>query len=91
MKEAKELLPTTIQVGDRIKLYEKTARAYQQAYGLSQDATWVVTGEDFPMGRRRLHVEGPPTCIWVGDARLVYSPQSKDRRERLALSRAARK
>lgn len=78
-----EPLPKTIVVGDRIKLNPERRGPYRQAYAIPDDATWVVVGQSFVGGKRRLHVEGTPTLIWAMDAKCVHTWQQKERREQL--------
>ena len=77
-------MPAAIVIGDRIKLDDEHARPYRTMYNLPVDASWVVTGQSFVAGRRRLHVSNVPGMIWAGDARAIYGWQSKDRREHFA-------
>jgi hypothetical protein len=81
-------LPRSIIIGDRIKLADGHADTYRKAYRIANDATWIVTGQSFVQGRRRLTVEGSPSYIWAGDARPCYGWESKERREQLSTVKA---
>lgn len=77
-------MPSSIVVGDKIRLKDARRGPYCRAYGRHlEDSVWQVASEDRVQGRRRLIVNETPTCIWIGDARLAYKAQSKERREHL--------
>ncbi len=77
-------MPDKILVGDKVRLNERKRAPYAAAYGpWVGDKVWVVKSEDFISGRRRLIVDGTPTVIWNNDAKLAWTPQSKERREHL--------
>ena len=78
-------MPKTILVGDIVRLAEKRAATYLNAYGRElADMKWQVTFIDRAVGRKRLYLDGRPSCLFAADARLAYTPQSKTRREQLA-------
>jgi hypothetical protein len=80
-----ELLPRTIEVGDKIRLNPKRSSPYLLHYGNHlSDQVWTVIYIDSAVGKKRLYVEGPPSAIFARDALMAYTPQSKDRREQLA-------
>lgn len=83
MKEGPPPLPSTIQVGDRVRLREKNAGLYCRMYGHElRERVWTVTFIDH-VGRKRLYVDQTPSAIFAGDAVLAYKAQSKARREQL--------
>lgn len=82
-KEARERpapMPATILVGDVVRLRDGNVGVYR-IYGDLKDQTWTVTHIDHAVGRKRLYVEGTPSAIYAGHARLAYTPQSKTRRD----------
>lgn len=77
-------MPRVIMVGDIIVLGEKTSLPYLNAYGRElAEMKWTVTFIDRVLGRKRLYLDGRPSCVFASDARLAYTPQSKTRREQL--------
>ena len=78
-------MPHEILVGDIVILREKRAATYTNAYGRElAEMKWQVTFIDRAVGRKRLYLDGRPSCLFASDARLAYKPQSTPRREQLA-------
>lgn len=78
-------MPKTILIGDIVRLADKRATTYVNAYGRDvAEMKWQVTFIDRAVGRKRLYLDGRPSCLFAADARLAYKPQSKTRREQLA-------
>jgi len=60
-----------IQVGDVVCIRDGKKNTYRMHYGFECEKPRVVLGHDFGTGRRRLHLDGPPGYLWIGDAKLV--------------------
>ena len=67
-----------IMVGDTVVVRDRKWNLYRQAYGHDALAPRVVVAEDSGTGRRRLHLDGPPNLLWIGDAKLVKARDEKE-------------
>lgn len=75
-------MPSTIMIGDVIRLRDGKVGIYTRAYGAAmKDAKWTVTHIDHVVGRKRLYVADTPSAIYAGHAILAYKAQSKTRRD----------
>lgn len=85
MGEPEYVLPSGIVVGDKVVIKEAKRGPYSRTYGPDvASKSFLVKGEDSVQGRRRLILDETPTALWIGDVKLAYKRQSKDRREHLA-------
>ena len=60
-----------IKIGDTVTVRDRKWNTYRNAYGHEALAPRKVVAEDFGTGRRRLHLDGPPGLLWIGDAKRV--------------------
>ena len=60
-----------ILVGDTVVVRDGKCNLYRNAYGHAALSPRVVVQEDRGTKRRRLHLDGPPGLLWIGDARRV--------------------
>lgn len=60
-----------IQVGDIVTVRDGKKNTYRQHYGFEAEKPRQVVRDDMGTGRRRLHLDGPPGYLWIGDAKLV--------------------
>jgi hypothetical protein len=87
----RESLPTTVRVGDKIKLKEDAILDYKTACDLAgydvdlRAVREVIRTDPFGTGgRTRLYVDGPPFMFYPSDVQLAWS-NDKERREALGL------
>lgn len=77
-----------IEIGDVVVVSDAKQNVYRNAYGPEALQPRVVVLDDHGTGRRRLHLDGPPTLLWIGDAKVVQRKAERARQER---DKAARK
>ncbi len=69
----------TIQVGDTVLVRDRYVNTFRNSYGPDALLPRVVIAEDKACKRRRLHLDGQPNLLWVGQARCVKRPESESR------------
>lgn len=80
-----------IAIGDVVTIRDAKMNTYRMAYGPSVTEPRVVLRDDTGTGRRRLHLDGPPTLLWIGDAKLVMRKADKEKQDKQKAANAARK
>jgi hypothetical protein len=71
-----------IAVGDVVTIRDAKVDTYRNAYGHEVTKPRIVVQDDVGSGRRRLHLDGPPTLLWIGDAKLVMRKQEREKAEK---------
>lgn len=78
-----------VAIGDVVTVRDAKQNTYRNAYGADALQPRVVVRDDHGTGRRRLHLDGPPTLLWVGDARIVMRKRERERMEADKAKRAS--
>jgi hypothetical protein len=61
----------TTEVGDTVIIRDRFTQVFKRAYGEDALEPRKVTAIEKVQGKKRLHLDGAPTLLWYGQAKVV--------------------